>query len=61
MKEIEKYIESNKKLIEEYQKEYERTKVESEKLRIQNNIDKAIYYIKGLEDAIKYIKDEEGK
>lgn len=59
MKEIEYYIKSNNKLMEEWEKELNKTKVESEKLRIKNNIDKAYYYIKGLKDAKKFIEDEE--
>ena len=58
MKEIKYYIESNKKLKEQYEKELKETEVESEKLRIKNNIDKVDYYIRGLQDAIKYIENE---
>lgn len=58
MKEIKYYIESNKKLKEQYEKELNETKVESERLRIKNNIDKIDYYIRGLQDAIKYIENE---
>ena len=59
MKEIEYYIKSNNKLMEEWEKELNKTKVESERLRIKNNIDKVYYYIKGLKDAKQYIEDEE--
>ena len=43
MKQIDYYIESNKKLMEE---------------KIKNDIDKVEHYIKGLEDAKKYILEE---
>lgn len=58
MKQIEEYIESNKKLLEECIKEYETTKSESEKLRLKNKMTAFEYYIKGLEDAKKYILEE---
>lgn len=58
MKQILEYIESNKKLLEEYKKEYEKTKCESEKLRLKNIMTAFEYYIKGLEDAKKYIEEE---
>ena len=58
MKQIEEYIESNKKLLEQCKKEYNETNVESEKLRLKNNITAYEYYIKGLEDAKKYIEEE---
>lgn len=58
MKQIEEYIESNTKLLEKYEKEYEDTKCESEKLRLKNNITAFKYYIKGLVDAKKYIEEE---
>ena len=58
MKQIEEYIESNKKLLEECKKEYEMTTSESEKLRLKNKITMYDYYIKGLEDAKKYILEE---
>lgn len=58
MKQVDYFIESNKKLLEKYKKEYENTKCESEKLRLKNNITAFEYYIKGLEDAKKYIEEE---
>lgn len=58
MKQIDYFIESNKKLLEEYKKEYENTKCESEKLRLKNKMTAFEYYIKGLEDAKKYIEEE---
>lgn len=58
MKQIEEYIESNKKLLEKCKKEYELTKSESERLRLKNNMTAYEYYIKGLEDAKKYILEE---
>ena len=60
MKQIEEYIESNKKLLEEIKKEYESTNEYEEKLRIKVTMTAYEYYIKGLEDAKKYIL-EEGK
>lgn len=59
MKEIEMYIESNKELKKQYEKELQETLVESEKLRIKRNIDCIDYYIRGLQDAKKYIENEE--
>lgn len=61
MKQIDYYIESNKKLMEEKIKEFEETDAdEQEELR---RLDKMIaqidYYIRGLEDAKKYILEEE--
>lgn len=59
MKQIEEYIESNKKLLEEIKKEYESTNDQyEEKLRIKVNMTAYEYYIKGLEDAKKYLKEE---
>lgn len=58
MKQIEEYIESNKKLLEKCKKEYEMTSSESEKLRLKNNITMYEYYIEGLQDAKKYIEEE---
>ena len=58
MKQIEKYIESNTKLMEETEKKLAQTKVESEKLRLQNQITAYKYYIMGLRDAKKYIEEE---
>ena len=58
MKQIEEYIESNKKLLEECKKQYENTKCESEKLRLKNNMTAYEHYIMGLQDAKKYIEEE---
>lgn len=58
MNQIEEYIESNKELLEKCKKEYEMEKNEFEKLRIKNNMTAYEYYIKGLEDAKKYIEEE---
>lgn len=61
MKQIEEYIKSNKELLEKCKKEYKMTSSEAEKLRIKNNITMYEYYIKGLEDAKKYILEENKK
>ena len=58
MKQIEEYIESNKKLLEECKKEYEAEKCESERLRLKNKMTAYEYYIMGLQDAKKYIEEE---
>lgn len=58
MKQIEEYIKSNKELLEKCKKEYEMENNELEKLRIKNNMTAFEYYIKGLEDAKKYILEE---
>lgn len=58
MKQIEEYIESNTKLLEECKKEYKETKCESERLRLKNRITAYEYYIMGLKDAKKYIEEE---
>lgn len=58
MKQIEEYIESNKKLLEKCKKEYEMTSNESEKLKLKNDMTMYEYYIKGLQDAKKYIEEE---
>lgn len=60
MKQIEEYIESNKKMLEDCKRDYEKTSVESERLRIKNIMTAFEYYIKGLEDAKKYIEEEKG-
>lgn len=60
MKQIEEYIESNKKLLEERIKTLENIPANNKEER-QNqrlNIERIRYYIKGLEDAKKYIKEE---
>ena len=61
MKQIDYYIESNKKILEKRIKEFEETEPEQQKLlqHIKSDIDKIEYYIKGLEDAKKYILEEE--
>lgn len=61
MKQIEEYIESNKKLLEKLKKEYDATKNAYERLRIKNNMTAYEYYIKGLEDAKRYIEEENNK
>lgn len=58
MKQIEEYIESNTKLMEEREKEYEATSSESERLRLYNTITAYKYYIMGLQDALRYIEEE---
>ena len=60
MKQIEQYIESNKKRLEELIDEFEQTSPDeqSELKRINDMINKIEYYIKGLEDAKKYILEE---
>ena len=62
MKEIEYYIESNTKIMEEKIKQYENTDPEnqSELLRLKWWIDKLESYIEGLRDAKKYIEKEKG-
>lgn len=59
MKQIEEYIESNKKLLKEAIEKRKRASGEDEK-RLIIQIERLDYYIKGLEDAKKYI-EEEGK
>lgn len=49
---------SKEDILEKYKKEYEMTSSESEKLRLKNNITMYEYYIKGLQDAKKYIEEE---
>lgn len=58
MKQIDYYIESNTRLLEEKMKEYEENECESDKLIIKDYITAYKYYIKGLEDAKKYILEE---
>lgn len=59
MKQIEEYIESNKKLLEERIKTLSDTSDEDEKRYQTLNIERTRYYIMGLEDAKKYIEEEE--
>lgn len=59
MKQIEEYIESNKKILKETIEKRKRASGEDEK-RLAIQIERLDYYIKGLEDAKKYII-EEGK
>lgn len=61
MKQIEEYIESNIKLLEECKKEYDATKNEYERLRIKSNMIAYKHYIMGLKDAKKYIEEENNK
>ena len=58
MKEIEYYIESNKKLMEQAEKEYRETENEYERLRLHEKIEIYRHYILGLQDAVKYIEKE---
>lgn len=60
MKEIEYYIESNKKLLQKSIDKFEETDPnnKNELERIKINIERFTYYIKGLEDAKKYIEEE---
>lgn len=59
MKEIEEYIESNKKILEERIKTLKRMPSSDEEKRHQRlNIERMRYYIMGLEDAKKYILEE---
>ncbi len=60
MKQIEEYIESNKKLLEERIKTLENVPAndKEEKQHQRLNIERIRYYIKGLEDAKKYIEEE---
>lgn len=57
MKEIEMYIESNKKLLKKAIEKRKRAFGEDEK-RLKIQIERLDYYIKGLEDAKKYIEKE---
>lgn len=59
MKQIEEYIESNKKLLEERIKTLKETSDEEERRHQRLNIERTRYYIMGLEDAKKYILEEE--
>lgn len=60
MKEIEYFIESNKKIKEQLIEEYNciNPNEENELKRLEINIERVDYYIKGLEDAKKYIESE---
>ena len=60
MKQIDYFIESNKKILEELINKFEETEPEQQHLlqHIKNDIDKVEYYIKGLEDAKKYIEED---
>ncbi len=60
MKQIDYYIESNKKLMEEKIKEYQETDAEEQEelRRLDKWIAQIDYYIRGLEDAKKYIEEE---
>ena len=61
MKQIEEYIVSNKKLMEEKIEQFNQTDPteETELKRLKEWIDKLDYYIRGLEDAKKYIEEEQ--
>lgn len=61
MKNIEYYIDNNKKLLEELKEQFEKTDAneQSELQRIARRIDCTEYYIKGLEDAKKYLEESE--
>lgn len=61
MKQIEEYIESNKKLLEERIKTLSSISDEDEKRYQRLNIERIRYYIMGLEDAKKYIEEENNK
>ena len=60
MKQIDYYIESNKKILEDLINKFEETEPGQQVLlqKIKNDIDKVEHYIKGLEDAKKYILEE---
>lgn len=60
MNQINEYIESNKKLLEERIKALENVPIfDKEERNYQRlNIERTRYYIKGLEDAKKYILEE---
>lgn len=60
MKQIDYYIESNKKLMEEKIKEYQETDAQKQEelRRLDKMIAQIDYYIRGLEDAKKYILEE---
>ena len=60
MKQIEQYIESNWELLKKWREEYAEATSESEKQRLLINIQRTEYYIMGLEDARRYIKEERG-
>jgi hypothetical protein len=60
MKQIDYYIESNMKKLEELIEEFENTDANDQRelQRIRIKIESFKYYIKGLEDAKKYILEE---
>ena len=58
MKQIEMYIESNKRRLQEMIERRNQMIDGSEKQRLTINIERTDYYIKGLEDAKKYIEEE---
>ena len=60
MNQINEYIESNKKILEDRIKILKETFDEEERRHQRLNIERIRYYIMGLEDAKKYIL-EEGK
>lgn len=59
MNQINEYIESNKKILEERIKTMKEIFDEEEKRHQVLNIERIRYYIMGLEDAKKYILEEE--
>lgn len=59
MNQINEYIESNKKILEERIKVLKETFDEDEIRHQRLNIERIRYYIMGLEDAKKYILEEE--
>ena len=58
MKQIEMYIESNKRRLQEMIERRNQMIDGSEKQWLTINIERTDYYIKGLEDAKKYIEEE---
>ena len=58
MKQIEMYIESNKKWLQELIDKFEETNSSDMKKVLNEMIIKVESYIKGLEDAKKYIEEE---
>ena len=60
MKQIDEYIESNTKLMQEEIDKFNEADPnnETELLRIRMNIERYNYYILGLKDAKKYIEEE---
>ena len=61
MEEINEYIKSNKLLLEERKKQFEEATSDDEKAIIKDLITATDYYIRGLQDAKKYIEKERGK